>query len=391
MNVKYIYLLILGVVVYSAVSGISYAVFLQADNSHQANIVVPGIPKPGTTSSTLVNDNQPKTESCPLNGVLYSKNQRALWVSRRPMGVMIENHVDARPQSGLSSADVVYEAVAEGGITRFLAMFYCQDASVIGPIRSARKYFIDFLSEYGRYPIYSHVGGANAAGDADALSLIDSYGWTGYNDLNQFSIGYPYYYRDYTRLGSDVATEHTMYASTQKLWELAKSRGITNVDKKTGQSWDAEFKPYSFVDDIDTSQRGLAQTVHLEFWNGDPSYYVDWKYDRDTDLYTRNNGGKVHLDKDTDKPLTSRSLVVLYMKETHADDGYENNIHLLYQDIGSGKGVVMFDGKKTNIVWSKATRTERTVLTTPGGKEVQFPRGTIWFSILPLDAVLNVQ
>ena len=62
---------------------------------------------------------------------------------------MIENSVDARPQSGLSSADVIYEAVAEGGITRFLTVYYCQDPVEVGPVRSARTYYVDFASEYG--------------------------------------------------------------------------------------------------------------------------------------------------------------------------------------------------------------------------------------------------
>jgi len=76
---------------------------------------------------------------------------------------MIENHLDSRPPSGLSRADVIYEAVAEGGITRFLTVFYCGVASEdvrIGPIRSARIYFLDFASEYGDKPLFVHQGGA---------------------------------------------------------------------------------------------------------------------------------------------------------------------------------------------------------------------------------------
>src|SRR3972149_10745098 len=70
----------------------------------------------------------PKTEECPLNGGMYSKVEREIWEGRRPIAAMVENHADSRPASGLSKADVVYEAVAEGGITRFLAIFYCGSA-----------------------------------------------------------------------------------------------------------------------------------------------------------------------------------------------------------------------------------------------------------------------
>ena len=66
----------------------------------------------------------PKTEECPLNGGMFTTVERDIWQARRPMGVMIENHLDSRPQSGLSRADIIYEAVAEGGITRLLALFY---------------------------------------------------------------------------------------------------------------------------------------------------------------------------------------------------------------------------------------------------------------------------
>src|SRR5438105_2843808 len=86
----------------------------------------------------------PKIEPCPINGIKYSTQQRDWWEKHRPLGIMIENHQDARPQSGLSFADIVYEAIAEGGITRFLGIYYCQDAPVNGPIRSARTYFVDF-------------------------------------------------------------------------------------------------------------------------------------------------------------------------------------------------------------------------------------------------------
>lgn len=170
-----------------------------------------------------VEDTEPKTEECPMNGQLYSKTQKAKWEQRRPLGIMVENSTDARPQSGLSSADVIYEAVAEGGITRFLNIFYCDDAKYIGPVRSARIYFVKLLQGYGEYPLYAHVGGANTDGPADALGEIDDLGWAGYNDLNQFSVPFPNFWRDYDRL-PNRATEHTVYTSSAKLWDYAKNK-----------------------------------------------------------------------------------------------------------------------------------------------------------------------
>ena len=326
----------------------------------------------------------------PLNGVLYSTQEKSWWEKHRPLGVMIENHIQARPQSGLSFSDVIYEAVAEGGITRFLSIFYCQDAPQIGPVRSARTYFIDFISEYGDYPLYAHVGGANASGEADALGQLTDYGWTGYNDLNQFSIGFPTYWRDYNRLGHETATEHTMYSTTTKLWDFAASqRGLTNVDKN-GKMWNTKFVPYTFKDDAAAAERGNTNTIHLEFWSSQTDYFVDWLYDNKTNLYSRKNAGAVHIDKDTNKQLTTKNIVVLFMEQTNANDGYENNVHLLYTDKGSGKAIIFQDGKKTNGTWKKATRTDRTLLFDNNGNPITFDRGRIWFEILPTDGVVNV-
>lgn len=360
---------------------VSYVVFSKAPSLVKTTTVVPApTVKP---NGTVAFDNAlPKTEECPINGAKYSTQQRSWWEQHRPLGVMIENHEDSRPQSGLSFADVVYEAVAEGGITRFLAIFYCQDANPIGPVRSARTYFIDLVSEYGDSPLYTHVGGANASGPADALGQLDDYGWAGYNDLNQFSIGFPTFWRDYDRLGHTVATEHTMYSTTTKLWDFAKKdRGLTNVDKK-GNAWDTKFVKYTFVDD-DASAAPATQTIHEEFWNGYGAYFVDWAYDKATNSYKRSNGGKPHTDLDTKKQLTAKNVVVLSMKESNAFDGYENNVHLLYVDKGTGKARVFMNGKDIQATWRKDSRTSRLLLFDQSGKPISFVRGKIWFSILP--------
>lgn len=358
--------------------------------------LLPGIvPASSTThqkaDGTMVFDKtQQKTEACPLNGTLYGKDQKGWWEQHEPLGIMIENHTDARPQSGLSYADIVYEAVAEGGITRFLAMFYCQDAPQVGPIRSARIYFVNFLSEYGTYPLYTHVGGANEDGPADALGAISSFGWDGYNDLNQFSIGFPTFWRDYNRQGHEVATEHTMYSTTGKLWTFAQEkRDITDTTK--AGAWNASFTPYNFKGDASNSDRPSAQTIHLEFWTGDPDYYVDWIYDPKTNLYKRNNGGTVHIDKDNNTQLQTKNLVVLHMEESHANDGYENNVHLLYKNIGSGKADIFIDGKQIKANWKKDSRTARTMLYDANQNPIMFDRGTIWFSVLPLTGVMEVK
>ncbi|MEX2007653.1 MAG: DUF3048 domain-containing protein [Candidatus Levyibacteriota bacterium] len=375
--------------VFLASTGLSYLFFAKSG-------IIGDLTSPLTPQVKIVGDKVtfdqtlPKTQPCPLNGALYSKQQENWWKEHAPLGVMIENHAEARPQSGLTFADVVYEAVAEGGITRFLAIFYCQDAAEVGPIRSARTYFLDFISEYGQYPLYVHVGGANQPGPADALSQINNYGWGAYNDMNQFSIGFPTFWRDYDRLGHTALTEHTMYSTTGKLWEFAKTRGITDKDDITGDKWDAQFEQYSFKDDGALAKRPASQTVHVEHWEGDKQYAVDWIYDRTTNLYKRNNGVP-HIDRNTNKQLTSKNIVLLSMVESSANDGYEDNAHLLYRTKGTGKVTIFMDGTAVTGTWEKDSRTSRTLLFDSKGANIKLNKGTIWFHILPTDAIVNVK
>ena len=244
MNSK-ITVIILALIVYLGSSAGSYMFFSASQPSPQTAPATTTAEKGNDFDALVFDSTKPRTQECPINGAKYSKEQEKWWKSHRPLGIMIENHEESRPQSGLSFADVVYEAVAEGGITRFLGIFYCQDSGIVGPVRSARTYFLDWVSEYGENPLYVHVGGANTPGPANALGQIEDYGWNQYNDLNQFSIGFPTFRRDESRLGREVATEHTMYSTTSKLWEVGKSRKLTNVDDD-GVSWDKAFEPYSF-------------------------------------------------------------------------------------------------------------------------------------------------
>src|SRR5579884_4106078 len=310
------------VIVYGVSAGVSYSAFSGTnpitENSNSSAGAVPTVASTGGQNAGE-NPNETKTAACPLNGSMHTKEAQAAWQKQRPLAVMIENHTDARPQSGLSSADVVYEAVAEGGITRFMALFYCNSLSDIevGPVRSARTYFLDWLSEYDA--LYAHVGGANTPGPADALGQIITYG---IKDLNQFSIGFPTYWRDYQRVGRTVATEHTMYSSTQKLWAVGDQRGWANTDSSTGTSWDSEFTPWKFKND---TPGGTVTKITVPFWSGYGDYTVEWDYNAQCNCYDRKNGGAPHIDFDNKQQLSPKNIVVQYEEENHAHDGYEND------------------------------------------------------------------
>jgi len=381
----------IAVVIYIVTTVISYAAFSKVTSagSSGGNGTAQNGTKGNAYEALVFDQNAKKDKPCPLNGALYSNEQKKWWEKHRPLGVMIENHLDARPQSGINAADITYEVVAEGGITRTLNVYYCQDAGIVGPVRSARTYFLDYISEYGAYPLYAHVGGANTPGPANALGQIGDYGWSQYNDLNQFSIGFPTYRRDESRLGREVATEHTMYSTTGKLWAVGVKRGLTDKDKE-GDSWDDTFVPYSFKKEAPASSRPATQTIHLDFWN-DTSYSVDWIYRRESNDYARKNGGVAHMDRNTNEQLTAKNLVVLFMRKSHANDGYEDNAHMLYGTKGTGKALVYMDGEEIKATWKKKDREARTILTDNKGDEIEFNPGKIWFEIQPLDGEVTSQ
>jgi len=387
-------LMVLGVVIFLLSTYSSYSFF----SGESSNFLVSPIsfykaPKSNGTNEIVVDEAEPKTEACPINGEMLTKTQKDKWVTRRPLGIMVENHLEARPQSGLSMADVIYEAVAEGGITRFMAVYYCKDAPFVGPVRSARIYFMRMLQEYGEFPLYGHVGGANCDAEtgsgcangakADALGLVRKLGWSLYNDLNQFAVPFPYYWRDYERL-PDVATEHTVYTATAKIFDFAKTkRKLTNVDEE-GVAWDKNFISWKFKDDEELTKRGVKNKIDFSFWsNFKNDFAVTWNYDKGSNSYKRINGTKPHLDKNTGKQLTAKNVVVVFADESPANDGYPGG-HILYDIIGSGDSLIFQDGKAIKGTWKKADAESRMIFYDENDKEVSLVRGQIFVEILPI-------
>jgi len=377
---KVLVLIILAVVLYSASTSVSLSLFSKmVQSAPSGGVLTASLPGPSNTVEE--NSSEPKTEACPLNGSMHTKSARSSWEKRRPLAVMIENHTEARPQSGLTSADVVYEAVAEGGITRFMALFYCNLSDTeVGPVRSARTYYLDWLSEYDA--LYAHVGGANTPGPADALGQIITYKL---KDLNQFSIGFPVFWRDYQRLGHSVATEHTMYSTTQKLWEVGAKRGWTATDS-AGIKWDKNFIPWKFKDE---KAGGTIAKIAVNFWESQGGYQVEWNYDPTTNTYKRKNGGDAHIDLDNKAQISPKVVVIQFEKESNANDGYPGNVHLLYQTLGSGKALIFQDGNVTEGKWVKALRTSRSKYVDKAGKEVEFNKGEIWIQTVPEGSKVN--
>ena len=332
----------------------------------------------------------PKTEACPINGMKFTKAEKEIWEERRPAIAIIENHADSRPPSGLSKADVVYEIVAEGGITRFLGVFYCgviAEEVNISPVRSARVYFIDYAAEYGDKPIFMHVGGANnysGSGDtvkeARALELLETLDWRRAkgNDFDTtYDAGFPIFWRNYERLGKTVATEHTMMASLDATYDEAEKRGFTAKDSK-GVVWDKNFVEWKFADD--KAETSSATEISFSFWDSNSDYDVSWKYDSSNNQYLRFNAGKEHIDLENKQQLSAKNVIILLSKERGPVD---RNLHMSYTTIGEGKALVFQNGNVIKGTWEKDSRKARTKFYDDKGKEISFVRGPVWIEIVP--------
>lgn len=344
----------------------------------------------GTTelgSLLQLDPSEPRDQACPLNGKLYTNTEKQAWEKKRPLAVMIENSPDARPQSGLSDADVVFEALAEGGVTRFMAMFYCGvqvNDTVLAPVRSARTYFIDWASGFN-YPLYVHVGGANLPGPTDALGQINQYGWALENDLNQFSIGYPTFVRNESRLGRAVATEHTMETTTEKLWAVGADRGWTNMSPERtqgrlsigGDDWKEGYTPWTFTEGKPAA--GAVNSIAYEFWDGYSQFGVSWTYDPASNTYKRSMAGEAHLDLNNNEQVAVSNVVVLLTDEK----GPVNELkHMLYQTTGTGDVIIFQNGQAIEGTWSKKTREDELTFADAKGQPLPLVRGSIWISVL---------
>lgn len=377
--------------IYLLVTGLSLALFTFLGRKNTSAT-------PGETSSrSKINLDLPKTEACPINGMMYTKAEKDIWQTRRPIAAVIENHSDSRPQSGLSRADVIYEAVAEGGITRFLSIFYCgvaADNYVIGQIRSARVYFISYAAEYGTDPLFVHWGGANNICNdcpggvklkgiidprVDAYKMLERLGWMNGqygNDLNgATNTGYPALYVDDRRL--DLATEHQKVGATDKIYAEATKRSFEYKDEN-GVAWNKNFVSWKFIDD--KPQTPTASEISFGFWDNKPDYDVVWKYDQAGNKYLRFNGGKEHIDLEGKQQLTAKNVVILFAKE---EGPVDKEIHMFYTTEGTGEALVFQNGQVIKGTWEKDTQASRTKFLDSSGKEIPFVRGPIWIEIVP--------
>jgi hypothetical protein len=295
-----------------------------------------------------------------LSGTLVEPGKENLHL----LAVMIENHPQARPQSGLGQAELVFEAIAEGGITRFMAVY--QDPTIpvkVGPIRSARTFYVDFATELDAF--YAHVGGS--------VPALDQISRTGVLDLNQFSVGSAAFERDFSR---KVALEHTMYSSTDRLWNYATE---TKKWSKTG-----DYPVWTFKDDLERGMRPTKQTVVVNV--SDPGYAVSWGYDPETNLYGRTMAGSVHSDANTNKQIMAKNIILQTVGRNSLVAGGKTIWD--YQVTGTGKAVIIQNGTSIQATWKKEG-TGRTRYYDASGTEIAMVSGTTWVHLTHDDSQVS--
>ncbi len=287
----------------------------------------------------------PVTVPSTLSGLLVNPS-----VNQEPVtGVMIENSQDARPQSGLSSASVVFEAIAEGGITRFLALFQDTAPDNVGPIRSARPYYVQWALGFDAG--YAHVGGS-----PEAIANIRDWG---VRDLDQF-----YNSGSYHRVSSRAAP-HNVYTAIATLNELEASKGYT-TSTYTGFVRKAEA----------ASKVPTVNTINFNI--SGPIYNVAYTYSAATNSYLRSEGGEAHIDANTGVQISPKVVVGLVMSYSLESDGQ----HSVYSTIGSGPAYFFQDGMLTIGQWAKSSGASQFVFTDSAGAVVKLNPGQTWITAL---------
>jgi hypothetical protein len=287
--------------------------------------------------------------------------------TRHPIAVMIDDQAAARPQSGLAYADVFYQALAEGGIPRYMAIFQAGDPPAVGPVRSARRYYVGWAKEWSA--LYAHAGGA-----PNALAAIRQANRKTLWDADQFRYSTTLY-----RI-TERRAPHNVYSTGKKLRALGRRLGATKPF--TESLW-------TFKEPADLADRPVGGSISVPY----RANKITYRYDRETDRYIRGvTGAKTQRDGTTKAVVAPANVVVLYMGTAAlGNDRYSRNnlkkhrIDIAY--IGSGKALVFRDGQVTKATWSKKSETAPTrFLYASGpqkGEPIPLVRGQIAIQVVP--------
>lgn len=280
--------------------------------------------------------------------------------NRYPVAIMIENSSDAWPLSGIDKANVVYETLAEGYIPRLLAVFAgTDDVPQIGPVRSARPYFIDWAEPYRA--AYMHVGGSPAA--LTELRRSDRV-----LDIDQF-------YRDeYFWRSTKRYAPHNVYTSSTLLEKLRVDRSLNAA---------AEYPQYRYTEaEPALDQRpSSVNDVVVNFTT--QTYQARWKYDRDYNAYTRYQKESLATTENAGV-IRAKNVVVMATDMKVLDAAGRRDV----RTTGEGKAWIFRDGAAITATWKRQTTKDLVRLFDDAGEEIALNPGTTWFEVIPNAAML---
>ena len=311
--------------------------------------------------SIAISSNPKTTIASPLTGVQVKPE-----LAKRPVtGIMIENSLDARPQSGLQDAGVVYEAVAEGGVSRFLALYQEGTPQYIGPVRSLRPYYIDFAAPFQASIV--HVGGS-----PDALSEVEN---GSFRNLDQFFNG-----NYFTRINVRAAP-HNVYTSFTLLDALNKSKGYKS----------SKFVSFPRKDD---AKLAVPTAKSIDFAISGYYYNVHYAYSAKTNSYLRSEGGAPHMDLVSAKDTTGvqlhpKAVIALIMNQSSGALDASGAYYSEYADTGSGTMYVFQDGGVTKGTWSKSGTDSQFKFINAAGKPIRLNAGQTWFTVLGSSSMVS--
>ena len=314
----------------------------------------PPAPAPAKVITPIKKPEEKKYYS-PLTGNLVA-NEAA--TTQAVTAIMLENSPDARPQSGLKDSGVVFEAVAEGGITRFAAIYQQEKPALVGPVRSVRAYYVDWIAAFNAS--VAHVGGSLAA-----LNEVRN---GSYRDIDQFFNGGSYY------RATDRYAPHNVYTTFEKIDALNVAKGYTS----------STFTGFTRIDSVATkTPTATSMSVDISSDVFDSSYI----YNAKTNTYDRSEGGAPHMDRESGQ-ISPRVVIVMTIPErTVLEDGYREQI----DTIGSGKAVIFQDGTVQEVTWTKTSKAAQIVFTDAAGKDVPLARGQTWLTSVPSDGGVTWQ
>ena len=307
-----------------------------------------------TEPTTVITTEPPVIIRNPLTGEAgYDENLLA----NRPVMVVVENHPQARPQWGLTSSDIVFEMVAEGGITRMILMY--ADASrlpdKIGPVRSARHYFLDLAEGYDA--IFTHFGQSPFAKQQLASHNI--------NNVNGYVDG-KYFSRDKSR---NVASEHTAYTTKDN---VIKAIADKNYRTTLNEGYES---PFLFNEDGNkVLADGSCVTAKVSFSS---SFTYTLSYDKQENLYYSSLNGNPFMSSDgTQQNFTN--VVILYTNISAISGDAKNRVDF---DLSNGHGTYISNGSYVDINWEKGDSTDMLKLYDTNGEELKLNVGRTYIAI----------